>query len=181
MGIYSFGADGNAKNIGYLNGAMQGGLKVWVAVGEKYVPGGFSMLRPGSTWELAATEENGTVLTKAEWLTLMATFDNKLIRKEDFQEFFDAFVQFEKDTKMETLFSQVSRLIPSALPEDSQAIGFHITTVTESPWMDYIPSASEAEETEEDDDEEEGTYVPYNILTGTKHHWIDPKEYRKRE
>lgn len=137
---------------------------VWIALADRYLSEeDRRTIGPLKEWpEVWARVDDGRIILQPwEHTVLRFTFDNALVRREDFDVLIAALTLFqEAHLKPGTVchlraWAQEIR----ELPEDTMAVGLHGTSVSENPWYDY--------------DEEADEYTPYNVNTGDRHWFID--------
>lgn len=106
-------------------------------------------------------DEGDIILRPWEHTVLRFTFDNALVRREDFDILAAALEMFQEAHQKSgsachlRVWAQEIR----ELVDGEMAVGLHATSVNANPWYDY--------------DEESEEYTPYNVNTGDRHWFID--------
>lgn len=142
-----------------------GAARIWTALFDKYckkpdIPYDSWLTRgmlgggedTDELWKLAYN----TDLPRFERAVLASTFDYATIRQENFYQFANDLLRFDKEYP---LAEGVSNHLPYwgeyIVKHEHEAVGFHGTTVTECLWNVW--------------DEETDDYIPYDLRTGDKH------------
>jgi len=147
--LYKVRKSGDVEHIKDYSNSFLGAFLVWDEMSKKHlcmkVPIQGNM-RP--VWNLHKSES----VPYCERILMMATFDNIMVKKENFTLLVDSIM--ECDSRLTGHFRQNAVMIQSLLDDDDCiAICWNQTSVCASPWTVY--------------DGEEGR--PYNIYKDTKH------------
>ena len=177
--IFGFNREGNEYKEAEIKNAWRGAMAVWESLEEKYLP----QYRPSHTpsfitdeilvsylqykptrmrdfsneggmkevWELA----NDARLEDYEKVVLATTFDNYIVKKEDFPELVSAFREFGGNNSLAEQADIIEKMYGD---ENCIAVGFNQTSVNHTCWANS-----------EGIDEESQRYIPYNIIKGTRH------------
>lgn len=163
-----FDKDGNAAVHEEYKNSWGGSALVWASLCEEYgVTPRDGEYDPWShLWE--RVKDGSTILKPFEKVVLYFTYDNALVKAENFEKLADALREFwiahQKPTRANHLDAWSRDL--RKLPEGTQAIGLWATSVCECPWTGF--------------DEEEEKHTFYNLAEGEKH-WFIFDELEKDE
>jgi hypothetical protein len=152
--MFGFNKEGNAYELADIHNAWRGGMAVWNYLYEKYCGGDFPMFGGNRGFEeLNAAFDK---MPEFEQISLLSTYDNALIKRENFKQVIDAFRKFVGETSLK----EQADVIEEALEDDDCiAIGWNQTSVNGSPWTIY--------------DKEKDEYIPYNLNIGDKHWFLN--------
>lgn len=173
--LFAFDKTGNASKVEDIRNAWLGAMKIWRILESKYLPeyrleyplsDFFKRENPDfvpsrtsdmkdikEIWELAYDER----LLEHERIVLLSTFDNVLVKRENFVRLIEAFRKFEPGT---SLPEQADVIEEESMKDDVIAIGWNQTSINADNWEYY------------DIDEETDEGIPYNCLSGEKHWWL---------
>jgi len=153
--IYGVKTNGEVVFVDEVRNAFAGAFHVWQSLADAYgiqggMLGGFNQL-----WKMA---DKG-VLKDFENITMKATFDNVVVKKEDVPNLLQAFKEYDKTYPNSNLPEQ-ARIISEEILLDEDFIGvcWNQTSVNSNPWV-------EGYDVEMDEE------IPYNVLNG-KRHWF---------
>lgn len=159
--IVGFNKEGNAYSQADIHNAFRGAMAIWQIMEKKYLPvGRFSRCVMCNEkdiqeiWDLAQNEK----VSESDRICLATTFDNCVIKKEDFQKVITAFREFEGETSLEEQADVLEEMLSD---EDCIAVAWNQTSVNENQWLS---SGGYDEEKEE--------YIPYNLNSGEKHFYL---------
>lgn len=135
---------------------------IWDALYKRYVskknPWGSWLMDPEPLWAL----KDDMRLKPCERNILLCTFDNAMIKKEDFGKYTDSISEFLKLHTNTNRVNHLTKIIEdvSAIDDESViSIGWYGMSVCENPWKEW--------------NEENDEYTEYDISTGTKHWFVD--------
>lgn len=155
--IYGVKSDGTIGYVGEARNAFRGAMHVWSSLCDKYrisggVFGGYQEL-----WKLA----DKNILEEFENIVMKSTFDNVIIKKEYIPLLLESYKEYDKQFPNSNLIEQGEIIQDEILNnKDMIAVCFNQTSVNSNPW-----SMGYDEELEED--------IPYSILNGEKHWFIN--------
>jgi hypothetical protein len=177
--IFGFGSDGKVKSSCDIGNSWRGAMAVWMILEKKYLPSlpkpdwarvcnepdqywsrtgsvSFDESKPHPMkpiWDLADDKR----LSFGEQIVLCCTFDNVLIKRNDFKKVIDSFKEFEGETSLKEQAKAIELLLEDP---DIQAVGFNQTSVNGDNWSNIGGY---------DKDDE---CLSYNFLTMDKHWWL---------
>lgn len=180
--INIFDNSGESVDTFEVKNAFRGAMAIWGILEKKYLPeyvpdwakvlsdegrrnifkDGISRIVNGDmqdVWNL----QNDNRLSRHEKIVLLSTFDNVLVKKENFNELIEAFEQFEGETSLK----EQSEIIKN-LGDNITAIGWNQTSVCHNKWNGFII---------ESDDED--ILIKYNYHKDTDHWWMFDHESLK--
>lgn len=160
--------DGKAAEVHQFKNSWGGAAFVWQALWNKYVMPELMREDVGNHYKnwICAKEDDINRLWNLwkredirmplyERIALLGTFDNAILRKENFADFADQLRRFvEAHHTNPQAVCHLGKWADFIETSSAEAVGFHTTSVCENPWM------------EEDLD---GEPVPYKLNTGEKH------------
>lgn len=185
--LYAFDKTGKAKLFDTVHNAWRGAMAVWTAMEERHLPLytpdlvkhcrwyysemeedeiieklGFKPSRlaaPDSKsmediWELADNKD----VPINERIVMYTTFDDALVKRENFSEVIKAFREFGGETSLPEQADILERILAQ---NDIIAVGWNQTSVNADTWGNIGGY-----------DESTGEYIPYNCLTGNQHFWV---------
>jgi len=179
--IYPFDKNGNCMSPICVRNAFCGAFAVWRRMEAKYLP----LYRPeyidpamtdeevrakyGDLTRLAAWNPNEAMrdvydlfnredVSLTDRIVLGTTFDDVLVKRENFLRVVEAFESFDGDTNLKEQAAVIRKFINDP---DITAIGWNATSVNCDTWANAGCSAQ---------DETEG--APYNYMTQDKHWWL---------
>jgi hypothetical protein len=154
--------NGKADSAIEMKNAWLGSAFVWTKLFDKHVTKRFKydswLNEPQRLWDLKDSDK----LEKCEKVVLRMTFDNVLIRKEDFSRltFFISLFETFHDRDGSSHLPLIRECLNKLSEDESvDAIGFWGTTVCDNPWYSW--------------DEEKEDEVPYDISTGEEHWFLE--------
>ena len=103
-----------------VRNSYRGAMAIWIILEKKYLP---SLPKPDR-------------LSYNEKIVLLSTFDNVLIKRENFKKVIDAFNSFEGETSLK---EQAKIIQDFNEDKDITAIGWNQTSVNCSPWISRDP------------------------------------------
>jgi hypothetical protein len=152
--------DSVADTVQQFGNSWGGAARIWDALYNKYLKNPMleydnwltDSSKPGNRrlWDLV----DDSRLFDFEKAVHCATFDNFIVRRENFPRFCEHLREFSRAHPC----GGVDHLPAWAAfieKSDAEAVGFHHTSVTGNPWVSY--------------DEEKDESVPYDLRTGDKH------------
>lgn len=171
--LYLFRKDGEAFPQEEFRNGWGSAPRVWGALIHKHK---FEMY-PGKTpkelefvnaisnaedlWTLA--EKKAFTLTWWELNLLRWTYDNAVLRREDFPLMIASILEFEKAYPAGDRVNHLPRIreVLEAVAEDPEILGtgYYHTSIVDNPWTVYNSETDESR--------------PYNLNTDTKHHFIE--------
>ena len=158
--MVGFNKDGSAYSQADIHNAFLGAMEVWRRMEEKYLPmGQFSRCVMGSEkdmreiWDLVGNDK----VSENDQICLATTFDNCVVKKEDFHKVITAFREFDGETSLSEQADVIEEMLAD---EDCIAVAWNQTSVNCNQWL----SDSFNEEKEE--------YIPYNLFSGEKHFYL---------
>ncbi len=172
--IYKFKKDGHAEFLDEVKNAFRGAMAIWIIVEKRYLPKytpDWASIFDDSTRDFSRTSDfrgdkiqeiwdlhTNSKVSEIDKIVLGSTFDNVVVMKKDIPRLIEAFRSFEGETSLK----EQAVIIEDAFKNDKDliAIAWNQTSVNGDAW--------ESDDLGVDDEGEE-YYLPYSVLTGTKH------------
>jgi len=159
--MFGFDKKGEAYRLADIKNSWRGGVAIWNYLYNKYFGSDFPMFGQDGFKNL---NHKFYKMPETEQIALLSTYDNALIKRENFQEVIEAFCNFKGDTSLK----EQSDVIKEALEDENCiAIGWNQTSVNVDNWCNYGGY-----------DEEKDEPIPYNINKGNKHWFLQGFESR---
>lgn len=189
--LYAFGKDGEIYFYDKVHNSHRGAQLFWMKMEEKYLPPfrpsyvpshieddeietylRFKPTRMGDTeamsevWNLVLSSK----ITDDERIMMTSTFDRVAVKKENFVEVANAFLNDDKDT---TLKEQAEIILRMSEDENIIALAWNQTSVNLCLWEDLYALRNPDFDEEADDEYEKIRSIPYNILKcDDVHFWL---------
>jgi hypothetical protein len=173
--MYKVDSNGDVHLYQEFTNAFRGVWLVWSEMCERYTDKKVAVLmmeqykwrEPGEeikggmqqVWDLWKDES----IPESHRIVMGSTFDNVMVRRENFGRLVAAIEEYAKEFNPGTLVEQARAIEKMGAEEDTLAVCWNATSVNASPWQ-------VCEENPEDEDWPE--YRPYNILTEDKHWFL---------
>jgi hypothetical protein len=177
--IYSVDKNGEIDQYAEIRNSWRGSMAIWRILEDRYLPPyrpsfipsymsieafeaqhGYKPSRCSSFFDDSAMKEiwslfSSDAVSTTDKIVLGSTFDNVLVRRENFDTLISAFKEFEGETSLTEQAKVIEEMMNDS---DIAAVGWNQTSVNADPWMEY--------------DEKLDDYLRYNINTGDKHWWL---------
>ncbi len=157
--MFGFNKNGDAYELADISNAWRGAVAVWNHLYSKYFGERFpTFIGTENAFEKLNKAFNDGKMQEHEKIALITTYDNAIIKRENFQEVIEAFRKFEAETSLK----EQSDVIEEALKDENCiAIGWNQTSVNGDNWCNFGGY-----------DEEKDESIPYNLNSGEKHWYI---------
>ncbi len=171
MVLFTVNDNGDVVPCARLGNSWLGAALVWTNLGNKYL-GEFDPVKEHKKslasgkefdpfgWERTWKLQHSPSIAQHDWVVLMSTFDNIIIPRNQMLYVADQFDAFYEEFPS-SHYGACAKILRELYARGSRGFAIQATTVSENPW--YIEN-------------EDGDGYPYNINTGTKHTFFDPKE-----
>lgn len=171
--LYVFNKNNTCMFLDEIQNSHRGAMAIWLHLEKKYLPplsDPYGLIKDYNSrffcgkveslkefWDLFKDKR----LTIDERIVLGSTYDNVLVKKENFSKLIKAFRNFEATTSLKEQADLIESIINE--PEIS-AIGWNQTSISDNSWQMY--------------DEEKDEYIPYD-LDKCNDHWYLFEELEK--
>lgn len=165
--LFKVGRDGLVRSDLEMSNSRGYAARIWTDLYDKYLK---DLDKEYDSWMVGEDCERLWALGKDARLcsferdSLISTFDNVMIMREDFGQMSVSLCWFVKKyppkNRVCHLLTVASRLDELSKDDSVQAVCFHQTSVTANPWVDPCQESEDHAE-------------PYNINKGTKHWFLD--------
>jgi hypothetical protein len=161
--MYRVDANGDVQPYEDFHNAWRGAFLVWREMSKAYLGKEFPLHKletdARETWDLWKNAE----IPVAYRIVMAHTFDNVMIRRENFTRFIEAVEEYAETFDAGTLLEQAQAV--ARIPEDTLAICWNPTSVNCNPWQKHeICETCNQEIVDE--------YRPYNINVDERHWFL---------